>query len=66
MLGRTWCGAGNWDKPKTVSSAVAAENRFVFECDADILVAKQVHAFGCEDGGAVGVTGLANGQQGCV
>ena len=61
MLSRAWCGAVDWDKPKTVSSAVTAENRFLFECDADILVAKQVHAFGCEDGGAVGVTGLANG-----
>ena len=40
MLGRVWCRAVDRDKPKSITCAVAAQNRFVFECDADILVAK--------------------------
>ena len=41
------------DKPKSVGSAVATEDWFVFEGDVDILVSKEVHLCGCEDGCAV-------------
>ena len=53
MLGGTWCGAVDWDKPKSVGSAVATEDWFVFECDVDILVSEEVHLDGGEDCRAV-------------
>ena len=38
ILGRGWCNAVDWDKPKSIGGSVASEDRFVFECDVDVLV----------------------------
>ena len=60
ILGRGWRSAVDWDKPKSIGSAVAIEDWFVFECDVNVLVPEEVHLGGGEDCGAVGVTYLAN------
>ena len=49
MSSWSWCSVFDWDKPKSVGSAVASEDWFVFERDVDILVLEEVHLCGDED-----------------